>query len=334
MQVMANQAPEFWQLEFFNQLEGLLGIEQRLAAETRLIAVSEALEPLLTATRKDSRGRVDSSAAVGAMHEVLNQRHGIRLSGSAADGPPLSKPPTVALGICEHLPSIVCDLLYKYFDNDSLDLDEIALLTATTEVLLLQGEEVVSPSRVACDDLGDTFEHNHTEHKPIRMTKHSLASQTFEAGLPEPNPDQSLIAEGGAQGHNHPAEIASFIASRGDGSVHEEDGEEGDCVAPAPVEASVAGKNQAIRSVAPQEVFELSTIGQVLRGCAFFVAFISSIGIFRSSAKEVAEDWDTFKAATVARPAAAGQGRRQGAPAGTSASAVVAVATAAADPRG
>jgi len=138
-------APEFPQDTFgqqgsdsniLEQLEEALGNDYRVATETRLQNIEEALRPIFAALPKGfSGGKVGPPAARYALHRLFIQRHGWQVKGLAANGETWSGNPA-SDALANKVPHHVKVLFDDRLGSTGLDLHELAVFSSMLEHLI------------------------------------------------------------------------------------------------------------------------------------------------------------------------------------------------------
>jgi len=152
------------------QLEEAMGSEHRVATESRMKSIAEALNPIFVALPKNNTGRVGPTSARYALHRLFVQRHGWQVKGLAANGETwdAAHPSTAFADTVSPEVRILFDDRLR---NAGLDLHELVVFAATLEHLIhseamtrlhsayrLSGEEPMkSLPRQKADELVQTY---------------------------------------------------------------------------------------------------------------------------------------------------------------------------------
>jgi len=152
------------------QLEEAMGSEHRVATESRMKSIAEALNPIFVALPKNNTGRVGPTSARYALHRLFVQRHGWQVKGLAANGETWDAAhPSTAFA--DKVSLEVRSLFDDRLRNEGLDLHELVVFAATLEHLIhseammrlhsayrLSGEEPMkSLPRQKADELVKTY---------------------------------------------------------------------------------------------------------------------------------------------------------------------------------
>jgi len=117
------------------QLEQAMGPDHRVATESRMKSIMEALNPIFVALPKKNIGRVGPTSARYALHRLFVQRHGWQVKGLAANGETWSAAnPSVAL--VDEVSPQVRRLFDDRLENEGLNLHELVVFAATLEHLI------------------------------------------------------------------------------------------------------------------------------------------------------------------------------------------------------
>merc|ERR1719219_385903 len=117
------------------QLEEAMGSEHRVATESRMKSITEALNPIFVALPKNNTGRVGPSSARYALHRLFVQRHGWQVKGLAANGDTWDAVhPSMAFA--DKVSSGVKALFDDRLGSSGLTLHELAVFAATLEHLI------------------------------------------------------------------------------------------------------------------------------------------------------------------------------------------------------
>merc|ERR1719219_2711540 len=117
------------------QLEEVMGSDHRVATESRMKSITEALNPIFVALPKNNTGRVGPSSARYALHRLFVQRHGWQVKGLAANGDTWDAVhPSIAFA--DKVSSGVKALFDDRLGSSGLTLYELAVFAATLEHLI------------------------------------------------------------------------------------------------------------------------------------------------------------------------------------------------------
>merc|ERR1719242_2453234 len=117
------------------QLEQAMGSEHRVATESRMKSITEALSPIFVALPKNNTGKVGPSSARYALHRLFIQRHGWQVKGLAANGDTWDAVhPSMAFA--DKVSSGVKALFDDRLGSSGLTLHELAVFAATLEHLI------------------------------------------------------------------------------------------------------------------------------------------------------------------------------------------------------
>lgn len=117
------------------QLEEAMGSEHRVATESRMKSITEALSPIFVALPKNITGRVGPASARYALHRLFVQRHGWQVKGLAANGETWDAAhPSSAFA--DKVSSGVRAMFDDRLGSAGLSLHELAVFAATLEHLI------------------------------------------------------------------------------------------------------------------------------------------------------------------------------------------------------
>lgn len=126
---------EFKDEHILRQLEQAMGSDHRVATESRMKSITEALSPIFVALPKNNTAKVGPSAARYALHRLFIQRHGWQVKGLAANGDTWDAVhPSMAFA--DKVSSGVKALFDDRLGSSGLTLHELAVFAATLEHLI------------------------------------------------------------------------------------------------------------------------------------------------------------------------------------------------------
>jgi hypothetical protein len=126
---------EFEDGHILRQLEQAMGSEHRVATESRMKSITEALSPIFVALPKNNTGKVGPSSARYALHRLFVQRHGWQVKGLAANGDTWDAVhPSIAFA--DKVSGGVKALFDDRLGSSGLSLHELAVFAATLEHLI------------------------------------------------------------------------------------------------------------------------------------------------------------------------------------------------------
>lgn len=132
-----NEFPEGLSIngQILMQLEEALGSDHRVATESRMKSIEEALNPIFVALPKNNTGRVGPTSARYALHRLFVQRHGWQVKGLVANGETWDAThPSTAFA--DKVSPEVRSLFDDRLGNAGLDLHELVVFAATLEHLI------------------------------------------------------------------------------------------------------------------------------------------------------------------------------------------------------
>jgi hypothetical protein len=121
--------------DILHELEQLAGRDHRLATESRVSRLEDALRPMFTSMPTDSRGRLDVDAVRYVLHRLFVQRHGWFVRG-LADGRSEGWNSSSPAAVFDQHAEAHGNFFQQKLDNDAFSLHQVAVFAATLETLV------------------------------------------------------------------------------------------------------------------------------------------------------------------------------------------------------